>query len=116
MKRTDNLFLNGGVITGEHVTRLFELARKNQFAYTAVNVIGSSSINASLAAAMQVNSTEIIQLSHGGSAFFLGKSLTLDAQQCSIQDAIAEANYVHQAAQCYGIQVMLHTDHAVRNS
>ena len=37
-----------GVITGNDVQKIFDLAKKKKFAIPAVNVIGSSSINATL--------------------------------------------------------------------
>lgn len=104
-----------GVATGSDVSHLFELARTNNFAYPAVNVIGTSSINATLAAAKKADSPVIIQLSHGGASFFIGKTLSLPGQGNAVQGAIAAAHYVHQAALCYDVPVMLHTDHAARN-
>lgn len=103
-----------GVVTGDDVQRLFACAKADNYAYPAVNVIGNSSINATLEAAAKVNSPVIIQLSHSGSAFFLGKSVKLAGQEASIQGAIAAAHYVNQVAHLYGVPVILHTDHAAK--
>ena len=62
-----------GVVTGDNVKFLFDYAKENQFAYPAVNVIGTNSVNAVLETAKKVNSPVIIQLSHGGASFFIGK-------------------------------------------
>lgn len=104
-----------GVITGSQVQEVFAKAKAGQYALPAVNVVGTSSINACLEAAAKAKSPVIIQLSHGGASFFVGKGINLEGHQASIQGAIAAAKYVHQMADFYGVAVMLHTDHAARN-
>lgn len=103
-----------GVITGQAVQAEFAKAKAEQYAIPAVNVVGTSSINACLEAAAEVNSPLIIQLSHGGASFFVGKGAKVEGHQASIEGAIAAAHYVHQVAKLYGVKVMLHTDHAAR--
>ncbi|HEY8402616.1 MAG TPA: class II fructose-bisphosphate aldolase [Cytophagaceae bacterium] len=103
-----------GVLFGDKVQELFEIAKKNRFALPAVNVIGTSSINAVLETAKEVNSPVIIQLSHGGSQFYAGKSLPNNEQQASIAGAISGAYHVHQLSEVYGVPVILHTDHAAK--
>ena len=103
-----------GVVTGKNVQRLFQYAAQNQFAYPAVNVISTHTINAALAAAKKVNSPIIIQLSYGGASYFIGKNSGLSTIDAAIAGAIAAANYIHQAAKLYAVPVILHTDHAHR--
>ena len=67
-----------GVATGDALNQLFAAAKAGGFAYPAVNVCNTNTINATLEAARNVNSPVIVQLSQGGSAFFLGKSIKLD--------------------------------------
>ena len=62
-----------GVATGDQVQEIFKLAKQKQFALPAVNVIGSSSINAVLETSKELNSPVIIQFSNGGAAFNAGK-------------------------------------------
>jgi len=50
-----------GVATGNDVQEIFRIAKENQFALPAVNVVGTDSINAVLEAAQKVNSPVIIQ-------------------------------------------------------
>ena len=104
-----------GVVTGQHVSDLYDYAKKHQFAYPAVNVIGNHSINATLEAAKKVNSPVIIQLSHSGAAYFIGKGANLSPMDASIQGAIAGAHYIRSAAKHYGVPVILNTDHAAKN-
>jgi len=104
-----------GVATGSSVPYLYNYAKENQFAYPAVNVIGTHSINATLEAAQAVNSPVIVQLSHSGAAFFIGKGAKLSGMEASIQGAIAAAHYVRFAAKSYSVPVILNTDHAAKN-
>lgn len=103
-----------GVATGDQVQLLFRAAKQQGFAYPAVNVVGTNSINATLEAAKKVNSPVIVQLSHSGSAFFAGKGLSLPGLQSSVLGAVAAAKYVHSVATAYGVPVILHTDHAAK--
>lgn len=97
-----------GVATGDAVKTLFNAAKTGGFAYPAVNAANTNTINATLEAARKVNSPVIVQLSQGGSAFFLGKSIKLEGQGSSILGSIAAAHYVHTVAEAYGIPVILH--------
>ena len=101
-----------GVITGDKVTRLFEIAKEEGFALPAVNVVGTNSINAVMESAREVNSPVIIQLSNGGASFYAGKGL--DSKEGAVLGAISAAKHVHTLANAYGVPVMLHTDHAAR--
>ncbi|TLU65861.1 class II fructose-bisphosphate aldolase [Thalassotalea litorea] len=103
-----------GVVSGEHLETLYRVARENEFAYPAVNVIGTNSINAALEAAKLAGSPVIIQLSYSGAAFFVGKGADLTGHQPSILGAISAAHYIHRVAKFYGVPVILHTDHAAK--
>jgi fructose-bisphosphate aldolase class II len=103
-----------GVLWGDDVLKLYDYARKNNFALPAVNVIGTNSINAVLETAKKVNSPVIIQFSHGGATFNAGKGLANDKDQAAIAGAIAGAWHVHLMAKAYGVTVILHTDHAAK--
>jgi len=94
--------------------KVFEHARANQYALPAVNVTSTSTINASLEAAKEVNSPIIIQFSNSGGAFFVGKSISNTGQQASIAGAVAAAKYIHEASPLYGVPVLLNTDHAAK--
>ncbi len=103
-----------GVVTGRDLQELFRIARKNQFAIPAVNVVGTHSINAVMEAAKSVNSPVIIQISNGGAVFIAGKSLSNAGEKAAIAGGISAAMHVHQMAELYGVPVVLHTDHAAR--
>jgi fructose-bisphosphate aldolase, class II len=103
-----------GVATGQLVTDIFQYAKENKFALPAVNVIGSSNVNAVLETAAKLNSPVIIQFSNGGAAFNAGKGLSNDGQKASILGAIAGAKHIHTLAEAYGATVILHTDHCAK--
>ena len=103
-----------GVVTGEDVQTIFEIARRKQFAMPAVNVVGTDSVNAVLEAARKVNSPVIIQFSNGGAAFYAGKGLPNDDEKAAIAGAVSGAMHIHEMAALYGVPVILHTDHAAK--
>jgi len=105
-------FVKPGVVTGDDVQKIFEIAKANEFALPAVNVVGSDSINAALEAAREVNSPIIIQFSNGGAAFNAGKGL--DSEKGAVLGAISGAQHIHMLAEAYGVPVIIHTDHAAR--
>ncbi|UXX79277.1 class II fructose-bisphosphate aldolase [Reichenbachiella carrageenanivorans] len=103
-----------GVLTGDEVSELLKYANENQFALPAANVIGSSSINAVLETAKELNSPVMVQFSNGGAAFNAGKGLSNDGQKAAIAGAVAGAHHVHMMAEVYGVTVILNTDHCAK--
>jgi len=108
------LKLKPGVVTGTALRELFDYCQSAQCALPAVNVIGSSSANAVLAAAKQAKSPVIVQFSHGGGQFNAGKFLDNGANLASISGSIAGAHHVRIMAEAYGVPVVLHTDHCAK--
>ncbi len=104
--------VNAGVITGDALQKLFGVAKNEDFAIPAVNVVSTSSINAVLEAAKKVNSPVIVQFSNGGAAYYAGKGLPSD--EAAVLGSISGAKHVHTVAKAYGVPVVLHTDHAAR--
>jgi fructose-bisphosphate aldolase class II len=103
-----------GVVTGSDLQFIFKVAKENQFALPAVNVVSSSSVNAVMEAAKLVNAPVIIQFSNGGAVFNAGKGLKLEGQEAAILGAVAGAKHIHTLAEAYGVRVILHTDHAAK--
>lgn len=48
-------FVKPGVISGDDVQKVFEVAKENKFALPAVNVVGTDSVNAVLEAAAKLS-------------------------------------------------------------
>ncbi len=81
-------------------------ARKEHYAYPAINVTSLTTANAVLKGLAESRSDGIIQVSTGGGAFASGSSVKDMAL-----GAISIAEHVHRAAERYNIYVALHTDH-----
>ncbi|MDP4269977.1 MAG: class II fructose-bisphosphate aldolase [Bacteroidota bacterium] len=103
-----------GVVTGQDLQFIFKVAKEQGFAIPAVNVVGSSTVNAVMEAAKLVNAPVMIQFSNGGAAYNAGKGLKLEGLQAAILGAIAGAKHIHTLAEAYGVHVILHTDHAAK--
>jgi fructose-bisphosphate aldolase class II len=104
--------VEAGVVTGDDLQKLFKVAKEEGFALPAVNVVSTTSINAVLESAKNVNSPIVVQFSNGGGAYYAGKGLPSD--QAAILGTISGAKHVHTVAKAYGVPVLLHTDHAAR--
>ena len=100
-----------GVLFGDEIREVFDDAKLNGYALPAVNVIGSSSVNAVMETAKELNSPVIIQFSNGGAVFNAGKGLKLEGQEAAILGSVAGAHHIHALAEAYGVPVILHTDH-----
>ena len=109
-----NLKLKPGVITGDALKELFAYCKEAGAALPSVNVIGSHSANAAMAAAKEAKAPVIVQFSHTGSQFYGGKTLDNSQQAASIAGAIAGAHHVRTLAKVYGVPVVLHTDHCAK--
>ena len=103
--------LKPGVVTGKDYLALVKACKDGHYALPAINVIGTSTINAVLEAAAKNKSDVIIQLSNGGAEFYAGKGMA-DSFQAKVLGAVSAAHHVHMLAEHYGVCVVLHTDHA----
>jgi len=106
--------VKAGVLFGDDVQKVYNMAKEVGFAIPAVNVVSTDSINAVLEAAAKVKSPVIIQFSNGGASYFAGKGLSNENEKAAIVGAVAGAKYVHMMAEAYGVAVILHTDHAAK--
>ena len=98
-----------GVVFGNDLKKIFEIAKREQFAIPAVNVVGSDTINAAMEAGKDVNSPVIVQFSNGGAIFNAGKGLKNVDEQVAIAGAVLGAKHIHKLAEFYGVPVIIHT-------
>ena len=108
------LKLKPGVVTGNQLLELFEYCKETRCALPAVNVIGSSSVNAAIRSAREANAPIIIQFSNGGSVFNAGKYLDNSGEKAAIAGGIAGAHHARMIAEAHGVPVILHTDHCAK--
>ena len=102
-----------GVVFGDDYAKLVEACKEGGYALPAVNVVGTSSLNAVMEAAAKNKSDVIIQFSNSGAQFYAGKGME-DAFRAKVLGAVSAAKHVQLLAEHYGICVVLHTDHANR--
>ncbi len=94
------------VVNYQQYCQMLDNARENRFAYPAINITSSETINAALLAFKEAKSDGIIQVSTGGGKFGSGQGVADSAK-----GAIALADYARQMAQYYDVNIILHTDH-----
>ena len=110
--------LKPGAVTGEPLVVLFAYAEERGVAIPAVNAVSSCGINACLEAAAKFGGPMIVQFSRGGGQFLAGKFVAGQdgmADKASIAGCVAGALQVRQLAELYGVPVILHTDHCMRD-
>ncbi|WP_434810261.1 class II fructose-bisphosphate aldolase [Microbacterium sp. bgisy189] len=94
------------VATPDQYADMLDRAKAGGFAYPAINVSSSQTINAVLQGLTEAGSDGILQVTTGGADYFAGH--TVKARSTG---ALAFAKYVHEVAKNYPITVALHTDH-----
>ena len=86
--------------------KMLDNAKRNKFAYPAINVTSMSTANAVLKGFADMKTDGIIQVSTGGAEFASGLNV-----KDKVLGAITIAEHVHRVADRYNIYVALHTDH-----
>ena len=94
------------IATPEVYNEMLDTAKKNGFAFPAINCTSSETINAALKGFAEAESDGIIQFSTGGAAFGSGLAV-----KDKVKGAQALAAFAHEAAKHYGVNIALHTDH-----
>jgi fructose-bisphosphate aldolase, class II len=98
------------IATPEVYAEMLDRAKEHGFAYPAINVTSSQTLNAALRGFADADSDGIIQVSTGGSEYLSGASVKDMAT-----GAIALAEFAHVVAAMYPIHVALHTDHCPKD-
>ncbi len=99
------------VATPDQYAEMLDKAKNNGFAFPAINVSSSSTINAVLQGLTEAGSDGIIQVTTGGADYFAGQSVKARAS-----GALAFAAFAHEVAKNYPITVALHTDHCPKDA
>ncbi|NHC15620.1 class II fructose-bisphosphate aldolase [Motilibacter deserti] len=94
------------IATPEVYAEMLDKAKAGAFAYPAINVTSSSTLNATLRGFAEAGSDGIIQVSTGGAEYASGSNV-----KDMVTGAVALAEYAHVVAAKYDINVALHTDH-----
>ena len=98
------------VATPEHYAEMLDRAKARGFAYPAVNVTSSETLNAALGGFAEAGSDGIVQISTGGAAFLSGQKV-----KDMVAGAVALAEFAHVVAARYPVNIVLHTDHCPKD-
>ncbi|MDT7747053.1 MAG: fructose-bisphosphate aldolase, class, partial [Pseudonocardiales bacterium] len=98
------------IATPEVYNQMLDAAKAGEYAFPAINVTSSETLNAALRGFAEAESDGIIQMSTGGTEFLSGTGVKEMAT-----GAIALAEFAHVVAAKYPINVALHTDHCPKD-
>jgi fructose-bisphosphate aldolase class II len=99
------------IATPEVYAEMLDRAKAGAFAYPAINVSSSQTLNAALKGFADAASDGIIQVSTGGAAYLSGAGVN-----DMVVGACALAEYAHVVAARYPVNIALHTDHCPKNN
>ena len=94
------------IATPEVYAEMLDRAKREGFAYPAINVTSSQTLNAALRGFAEAESDGIVQVSTGGAEFLSGATV-----KDMVVGASALAEYARVVAEKYPVQIALHTDH-----
>ena len=98
------------IATSAEYQEMLDRAKENRFAYPALNVSSSQTLNAALAGLQAAGSDGIIQVSTGGADYWSGSTI-----KHRVTGALAFAAFAREVAKNYDIKVALHTDHCAED-
>ncbi|HEU4362168.1 MAG TPA: class II fructose-bisphosphate aldolase [Mycobacterium sp.] len=98
------------IATPEIYAEMLDRAKKNAYAFPAINCTSSETINAAIKGFADAGSDGIIQFSTGGAEFGSGLGV-----KDMVTGAVALAEFAHVIAAKYPINVALHTDHCPKD-
>jgi fructose-bisphosphate aldolase, class II len=97
------------IATPEIYAQMLDRAKEHGFAYPAINVTSSQTLNAALRGFADAGSDGIIQVSTGGAEYLSGSVKNM------VTGAVALAEYANVVAAKYPVHVALHTDHCPKD-
>jgi fructose-bisphosphate aldolase, class II len=98
------------IATPEVYAEMLDKAKRDSFAYPAINVSSSQTLNAALRGFAEAGSDGIVQVSTGGAEYLSGPTV-----KNMVTGAVALAAYAHEVAKNYPVNVALHTDHCPKD-
>src|SRR5215467_13466512 len=98
------------IATPEIYAQMLDRAKDHGFAYPAINVTSSQTLNAAIRGFAEAGSDGIVQVSTGGAEYLSGQAV-----KDMVTGAIALAHFAMSVAAKYPVQIALHTDHCPEN-
>jgi fructose-bisphosphate aldolase class II len=98
------------IASPEVYAEMLDRAKAGAFAYPAINVTSSQTLNAAIRGFAEAQSDGILQVSTGGAEYLSGPTV-----KNMVTGAVALAAYAHEVAKNYSVNLALHTDHCPKN-
>jgi fructose-bisphosphate aldolase, class II len=98
------------IATPEVYAQMLDRAKERGFAYPAINVTSSQTLNAALRGFAEAESDGIVQISTGGAEYLSGAGV-----KDMVTGAVALAHFARTVAAKYPVNVALHTDHCPKD-
>src|SRR4051795_3230849 len=98
------------VATPEIYAQMLDTAKEKSFAFPAINVSSSQTLNAALQGFADAGSDGIIQVSTGGADYLSGPNI-----KNMVTGSCAFAAYAAEVAKNYPVNIALHTDHCPKD-
>ena len=98
------------IATPETYAQMLDTAKARGFAFPAINVTSSQTLNAALAGFAEAESDGIIQISTGGAAYLSGPTV-----KDMVSGSLAFAAFAEEVSKKYPVNVALHTDHCPKD-
>jgi fructose-bisphosphate aldolase class II len=98
------------IATPEKYAEMLDAAKSQGFAFPAINVSSSQTLNAALKGFADAGSDGIVQVSTGGAEYLSGPSV-----KNMVTGSVAFAAYAAEVAKSYPVNIALHTDHCPKD-
>jgi fructose-bisphosphate aldolase class II len=98
------------IATPEKYAEMLDAAKQQSFAFPAINVSSSQTLNAALQGFADAESDGIIQVSTGGADYLSGPHV-----KNMVTGSVAFAAYAAEVAKNYPVNIALHTDHCPKD-
>src|SRR6201990_1861741 len=98
------------IVSPEKYAEMLDAAKENRYAFPAINVSSSQTLNAALKGFADAESDGIIQVSTGGAEYLSGPTV-----KNMVTGSVAFAAYAAEVAKSYPVNIALHTDHCPKD-
>ncbi|HET7386035.1 MAG TPA: class II fructose-bisphosphate aldolase [Nocardioidaceae bacterium] len=98
------------IATPEVYAEMLDRAKRESFAFPAINVTSSQTLNAALQGFADAGSDGIVQVSTGGAEYLSGAKV-----KDMVAGSVALAAYAEEVAKSFPVNVALHTDHCPKD-
>jgi len=98
------------IATPDAYNEMIDRAKQGAFAYPAINVTSSQTLNAAIRGFAEARSDGIIQVSTGGAGYLSGPTVN-----SMVTGSVAMAMFAQEVARNFDITIALHTDHCPKD-